>query len=499
MQNINLDDTIAAIATAVGDSGIGIVRMSGPSALAVADKIFLSKDGHKPSDFKAYTVHYGWIIKSHASCVLRLASKLQDTRHKTPAWPAGRQDTGHRTQDTGYNIIDEVLLTVMRAPRSYTKEDVVEINCHGGIVALRAVLELVLANGCRLAEPGEFTKRAFLNGRIDLAQAEAVLDIIRAKTDSALKAGAEQLKGILSSRIGNIRKQLLDILVVLEAAIDFPEEPTGSVGLGQLAESLGKINGELKDILRCAGRGRILREGIHAVICGKPNAGKSSLLNALLKQERSIVTPVAGTTRDTIEEIIDIRGIPVRIVDTAGIIEPRDLVEKKAVLRSKRCIDLADLVILVFDGSKGLSREDEILTRKLKKKRVIAVINKMDLRQRLDRGKILKRFASAIDISAKKIENIGLLEEAIADSVYRGKVPSIEPVLVSNLRHIESIRQAQKLIEETLVSLDNNKLLPLEFIAQAIKDGIFCLDAILGKGVLEGLLDRIFSEFCIGK
>jgi tRNA modification GTPase len=482
-QNINLNDTIAAIATPIGESGIGIVRISGKDALPIANKIFFSKDGKRPSEFKAYTVHYGWIIKSHASCVMRHASKLQDTRHKT--------------QDTRQNIVDEVILTVMRSPRSYTKEDVVEINCHGGIVAMRAVLDLVLASGCRLAEPGEFTKRAFLNGRIDLAQAEAVLDIIRAKTDSALKIGTEQLRGALSSQINNLRKTLLDSLALLEANIDFPEEEIGSVNLQQIQEKLSTVNSQLKNILDTSRHGRVLREGMQVVICGRPNVGKSSLLNALLRQERSIVTPVAGTTRDTIEEIIDIRGIPIRIVDTAGIIEPRDLVEKKAVLRSRKQIDLANLIILVFDGSKRLTKEDEVLMKRLNKKPVLAIINKIDLMQKIDRQKLAKKFTRLIEVSAKKLKNINLLEEEVANLVYEGKVRDDEPVLVSNFRHIESLKKAQKLIEEGVDSLDNK--LPAEFVAQDLKDALLCLDAILGKEFSEDLLDRIFNEFCIGK
>lgn len=465
MSSLNLSDTIVAIATPIGESGIGIVRISGKDALSIADKIFVSKDGKKPSSFKTYTTHYGWVVES-LSC------------EKT-------------------NIIDEVILTVMRAPRSYTKEDIVEINCHGGIVALRRVLDLVLENGARLAQPGEFTKRAFLNGRIDLAQAEAVLDIIRAKTDSALKIGVEQLKGRLSIAINRIRENLLEVLSQLEANIDFPEEEINPVGLQKIRKKLCDADNQLKSILNSSRQGQILREGISVVICGKPNVGKSSLLNTLLKQERSIVTPLAGTTRDTIEEIIDIKGIPIRIVDTAGIIEPHDLVERKAVWRTKKYIELADLVILLFDGSQRLTNEDGILIKKLKKKNIIAVINKIDLKQRIEKEKILERFNHIVNISAKKIKNINLLEEAISNLVYNGKIRSSESILVSNLRHIQTLRGAQKLITQAIISLDNN--LSLEFIAQDIKDALGYLDEILGKRFLQDLLDKIFSEFCIGK
>ncbi|MBU0709558.1 MAG: tRNA uridine-5-carboxymethylaminomethyl(34) synthesis GTPase MnmE [Candidatus Omnitrophica bacterium] len=465
MISSNLTDTIAAIATPAGESGIGIVRISGRDSIPIADGIFISKDNRKPSLFKTYTTHYGFI-----------------------ADPKENSKSGY---------IDEVILTIMRAPKSYTKEDVVEINCHGGIVALRRVLDLVLENGCRLAEPGEFTKRAFLNGRIDLAQAEAVLDIIRAKTDSALKISLEQLRGGLSKRINHIRIDLLDVLSLLEVNIDFPEEEIDSVNLQAIARKINNLDSRLKEILNTSKQGRILREGIHVVICGKPNVGKSSLLNALLDQERSIVTSIPGTTRDTIEEIIDIKGIPVRIVDTAGILEPRDLVEKKSVGRSRRYIDLADLVILLFDGNKKLSKEDEALIGKLKKKAVIAVINKIDLRQNIEKDKIAKKFKEIVDISAKKIRNINLLEDAIANLVYNGRVISSEPVVVSRLRQIESIREAEKLIAEAAKSLDNK--LSLEFIAQDIKDALLYLDQLLGKKFSESLLDKIFSEFCIGK
>jgi tRNA modification GTPase len=473
MRNLDLNDTIAAIATPLGESGIGIVRLSGKEALKIADKIFRSKDAKKPSNFKTYTTHYGWIIKNKKS-------KIKNQKFERPQ-----------------EFIDEVILTVMRAPKSYTKEDVVEINCHAGIVVLRRVLDLVLENGCRLAEPGEFTKRAFLSGRIDLTQAEAVLDIIRAKTDSALKIGIEQLRGFLSAELNKVRKTLLEVLAILEANIDFPEEEIGAVNLKETSEKLKKINQQLKNILDNSKQGRVLREGINVVICGKPNVGKSSLLNALLKQERSIVTPVAGTTRDTIEEVIDIKGIPIRIVDTAGIIEPKDLVEKKAVTRAKRYIGFADLVILMFDGSKRLAKEDEVLIKKLNKKPTLAVINKIDLKQKLEKNKILERFVSAIDISAKKFKNIDSLEEAIVNLVYNGRVGISESILVSNLRHIESLKKAQKLIAEGLNSLDNK--LSLEFIAQDIKDALGHLDEILGKRFCEDLLDKIFNEFCIGK
>lgn len=461
--SFGLDDTIAAIATAPGESGIGIIRISGKEALTIADRIFLAKNSCKPSQCKGYTIHYGTLIN-----------------------PDDRA------------AIDEVLLTIMRSPKSYTKEDTVEINCHGGITAVREALQVVLENGCRLAEPGEFTKRAFLNGRLDLSQAEAVLDIVRAKTDAALQIGLRQLEGGLSRQITSIRKDFLDILSQLEARIDFPEDTPEISEEKESIRQLGQLKQRLEALLHETNRGRIYREGIHAVICGKPNTGKSSLLNALVKRERSIVTPIAGTTRDTIEELIDIQGIPVNIIDTAGVLKPRNLVEAKAVKRAKQHIDSADLVVILFDGSRQLSQEDRALIKKVQsKKHVIAVINKIDLRQKIDRAMLARKFSKVIEISAKKLTGIGLLEDAVVQTVLKGNMSQPESILMSNERHIQSLRKALKLLQETIDSCTSR--LPIEFIAQNIKDVLACFDSILGKHFSEDLLDKIFSEFCIGK
>lgn len=469
MFNNDLEDTIAAIATSVGESGIGIVRISGRDALKIADKIFLAKNKTKPSLAKSYTIHHGWVVNNSR------------TR------PCGSPD----------NIIDEVILTIMRAPRSYTREDVVEINCHGGIIPLRDTLDVVLKNGARLAMPGEFTKRAFLNGRIDLTQAEAVLDIIRAKTDSALKAGLGQLSGELTRKIGGLRGDLLASLSSLEANIDFPEEDIIDADLKNSADRLIILQRNIRMLLDSFCFGRVLREGLRVAICGKANTGKSSLLNALLKEERSIVTKVAGTTRDTIEEIIDIKGIPVIIIDTAGILKPRNLIERKAVERSKKHIDSADLVILLFDASRPLAREDYFLIRKLRGRNVVAVLNKIDLRPRINKKAILKSFANPIEVSAKKSKNLNLLEEGIVNSVYQGRLSPKAPVLVTNLRHIELLRKAEKLIAQGIKSLDNK--LSLEFVAQDLKDALLYFDELLGIKFSEDLLNKIFSDFCIGK
>ncbi len=474
MPEYNLQDTIVAIATPIGDSGIGIVRLSGKEALSIADKIFTAKKGGSCFDFESYTTHYGWIVDKG--------------RHH-----AEREDSERIKGE----VIDEVILTVMRAPKSYTREDIIEINCHGGIVALQKVLSLALEKGCRLAEPGEFTKRAFLNGRIDLAQAEAVLDIIKARTDAAFRVGLEQLRGGISLKIKDIRKSLLEVSAHIEASIDFPEEGIGTLDTQQAVSKLKNVDRELRHILDTSRYGRVMREGISAVICGRPNVGKSSLLNALLRQERSLVTHLPGTTRDTIEEVINIKGIPVRIMDTAGIMRPQDLIAKKAVERSRRYIRTADLIILVLDGSSCLSVEDRKVMKNIDKKKTIAVINKIDLRQRIKKNALGKGFKTVIPVSAKKRINIDGLEEAIFGLVYHGQVNASEPVLVSNLRHIEALKKAEKLIAEAVNSLDNKT--SLEFVAQDIKDALLCLDELLGKKFSEDLLDKIFGEFCIGK
>jgi tRNA modification GTPase len=460
MSEDRLQDTIAAISTALGEAGIGIVRLSGKKSLEIADKIFLGQGQSRPADFKSYSMHYGKIVD-------------------------------------GQKIIDEVILTVMRAPRSYTRQDVVEINCHGGRLSLSKILGLVLKQGCRLADPGEFTKRAFLNGRIDLAQAEAVIDVIRAKTDSALKISLGQLNGGLSSQINRIRRGLINILAVLEASIDFPEEGIPAEDLTRIAFDLAAESARLKALLSHASEGRILREGLHIVICGKPNVGKSSLLNALLKKERAIVTSVAGTTRDTIEELIDIKGIPVRIADTAGILKPRNLIEEKAVRLARRQIHQADLVVILFDASHKLSQQDRELIKEVKNKKTIAVINKIDLKSSIEKNEIIRNFPQTLELAAKSGKNLNLLEDAFYDFVYQGQWPDPELMLVSNLRHIQALQEAKDLMAQGQVVLEKKQ--PLELVAQTLKDACICLDDILGKNFSADLLNKIFTDFCIGK
>lgn len=456
-------DTIAAISTGFAVSGIGIVRISGKEALRIADKIFVSKKKLLPSEFKSYTLHYGWI----------------------------------RDPDSPNRLIDEVLLSVMRAPFSYTREDVVEINCHGGILAQRRILELVLSQGARLAEPGEFTKRAFLNGRIDLAQAEAVLDIVRAQTDAALDLGENQLKGLLSEKLNRTKELLMQALVRLEANIDFPEEELDGLDLGECRQQIKEANDILTQLVKTSHYGRLLRQGVKVVICGRPNVGKSSLINRLLKEERSIVSSIAGTTRDTIEETVDIGGLAVKLVDTAGILKPRNIIEKKAVLRSWEKIKEADLVILVFDGSHRLTDQDKYFIQRLGKKSVLAVINKVDKKQCIEKDALLKRFPNLVEISVRKDRNIELLEKRIQEIFLSGHLTSAGSFCLANLRHIQLVKKAQKFIAHSLDSIDNR--LSLEYICEDLKDGLACLDEILGRRFSEELLDRIFSQFCIGK
>lgn len=479
MRNLSLTDTIAAIATPVGESGIGIVRISGKGALSIADKIFVSKDGKKPSDFKTYTVHYGWIINLYSSTpVLQCSSKNE--------------------------IIDEVILTVMRAPKSYTKEDIVEINCHGGIQAVKKTLELVLRCGARLAEPGEFTKRAFLNGRIDLAQAESVLDIVRAKTEGALKVAMNQLEGGLSSKVNEIRDKIIDIASHIEASIDFPEEDLEIIKEEGLLNKVEHISFELKGLIDSSNKGIVLREGVLAVICGKPNVGKSSLMNLLLKRDRVIVTPIPGTTRDAVEETINLNGVPIRLVDTAGIAQTKDLLDEASVKKSKSYLELSDLVLFMLDASTKIEGEDLDILKLVGDKKKLVIINKCDLTKRLDKDAADSLFKNdrIIKISVEKRQNIEFLEEAILDMVWKGGFNQGESTIVTNSRHKELLDKSfgnmlsvKKALSERF---DKGEYSP-ELVAIDLKEAIFHLGLIVGKAVSDDILGRIFENFCIGK
>ncbi len=473
MYKTSLEDTIVAIATPVGSGGIGVVRLSGQKALAVADKIFVGKGKDRPSEFKSFTAHYGWVIK-------KLEIKNQKSKSKN-------------------EIVDEALLTVMRAPRSYTREDIVEISCHGGVVSLRAILNLVLEHGPRLAEPGEFTKRAFLNGRIDLAQAEAVLDIIQSKTDAFLKMSVNQLKGDLTVELESIREQLSDVYTEMEAILNFPEDDVDGSDRRQLIAKVQKGIKRVGQLVASGEHGKILREGIKIVICGRPNVGKSSLLNVLLKQPRAIVSAIAGTTRDTIEETAQIKGIPFQMIDTAGILEPRDPIEKEAVKRSRMSINTADLILFVLDASCPLTGEDKILMAGIKDKNVLIVFNKIDLGSRLEESR-LKKFLLGrriLKVSAQEKTAIEELEEAIVENVWHGRIKDSPELLISNVRHLNALKECAACLKRAGQSLHDHR--PLELASEDVKTAVDRLDQITGRNIDSDLLDKIFSQFCIGK
>ena len=465
MGEIKLDDTIVAISTPIGEAGIGIVRLSGKDSLRIAGKIFLSKDGRRPSSFETYTVHYGHIYESR----------------REP------------------QIIDEVILTVMRGPMSYTKEDIVEINCHSGIVPLRKILGLVLKNGARLAGPGEFTKRAFLNGRIDISQAESVLDIIRAKTDLSLKAALNNLQGRFSKKIKEIRDRLIRILSHLEASIDFSEEDVGALKEKDILRKLRRIKKDIENFISTAHEGRVLRQGLNTVICGSPNVGKSSLMNALLKEARAIVTHIPGTTRDLIEEVANIKGIPVILVDTAGITKSGHPVVKEGVKRSRLSIQQGDLVLLVLDYGRRLKKQDLDIMRSIKGKEAIIVINKIDLKKSIDLDIVKSVFPMypIVYVSAIKLSGIDKLEDKIKGTVFRGKAPTADFASVSNDRQLEILRRSLKNINGAVTSLKDKT--PVDYIAVYVRSSIEALGRITGHTITEETLDKIFSEFCIGK
>lgn len=455
-------DTIAAISTPLGEGGIGIARLSGPQSLAIADRIFQGKDGIKPSESPTHTLQYG-----------------------------------HITQNG--EIIDEVLLTVMRAPYTYTREDIVEINCHGGIVPLGRVLDLTLKEGACLAEPGEFTKRAFLNGRIDLAQAEAVVNVIRAKTSLSLKAAMSQLRGHFSRKVEGLRTTLVNLIAKVEADGDFPDEDVESLNWQDIGRELSEMVDSLSKLIATAKSGKLLREGIRAVIAGKPNVGKSSLFNALLGEDRAIVTAVPGTTRDVIEETVNIKGIALNLADTAGLRKAEGEIEKESVTRSRHSMGEADLILLTLDGSGPLSREDRAIMEEVKDRAAILVINKMDLPQRLNIRQVKEALPDKRIVRISATRKTGLLElkQAVADMFWQGEVLSPETALVTNARHKDALLKAKESLQNCRSSLQSQ--VPLEFIALDLRSSLNSLGEIVGKTATEDILNRIFSQFCIGK
>lgn len=462
-----LDDTIAAISTPLGEGGIGIVRLSGKEAVAIAGKLFISRKDKRLEDTDSHKLLHGFI--------------------KDPS--------------TGRNV-DEVLVAVMRAPHTYTREDVVEINCHGGILSLRTVLELLLKQGARLAEPGEFTRRAFMNGRIDLSQAEAIIDIIRAKTEESGRVALEQLAGGISERIVSIRNRIASACAHIEAYIDFPEEEIEPASLNDILRDILDVIDGLSALSGSFEEGRFFREGLKVAIVGRPNVGKSSLLNALLNRDRAIVTDTPGTTRDVLEEYLNIHGLPVRVMDTAGIREAHDMAEKEGVARSLRAIADADIVIGVLDGTAELNAEDRILLDRIKDKKSIIAINKSDLTTGDHNPEThLAAFSKRLlRISAKTGAGLDLLKEMLVDvsSVRSHRLFGENVgVVVTNLRHKTAIDKAVASLDKAIKGLQAS--LPLEIIAVEMRDALDRLGEIVGVVTTEDLLDRIFSEFCIGK
>ena len=457
-----IDDTIAAIATAPGEGGIGIIRISGPKSLEVAEEIFFSMSGKKISEYPARTLIFG---------------NIKD----------------------GDKKIDEVLVAYMKGPNSYTAEDVIEINCHGGFISVKRILELVLSKDVRLAEAGEFTKRAFLNGRIDLSQAEAVIDVINAKTDKAHEVAENQLDGSLSNRIREFRDKVTELLAQVEVAIDYPEEDIEFIAYTTLEEKTRELNKDIKKLYETSESGKIFREGLKTVIVGKPNVGKSSLLNSILGENRAIVTDIPGTTRDVIEEFVNIKGIPLKIVDTAGIRETDDVVEKIGVEKSMASFDTADLIIMVVDSSSELSEEDREILEKVQGKETIILLNKTDLHQVIDEEEVKKYVneENIIKISALHNEGIEDVHDRIEAMVYKGDIKSSSNVIITNSRHKDALYRAMKSAEDAMRAIEDR--MPLDFVEVDLKNIWDYLGYINGDTVSEDLLDNIFHNFCIGK
>lgn len=459
------NDTIAAISTPLGEGGIGIVRLSGKDSIAIAARLFSSPGNKKIEDLESHRLTHGFI-------------KNPDT-------------------DT---ILDEVLVTVMRAPKTYTREDVVEINCHGGILPLRNILELVLRNGARPAEPGEFTKRAFLNGRIDLSQAEAVIDLIRAKTEESERLALEQLSGGLSEKIISLRDRITSVCAHIEAYIDFPEEEIEPASLNTILKEIGDIKQNLEKLSESFEEGRFFREGLKVAIVGRPNVGKSSLLNAFLKRDRAIVTESPGTTRDVLEEYLNIKGLPVRIMDTAGIRETHEMAEKEGVMRSLKAIDDADVIIALFDGTTVLNDEDLVVLNKIGNKNSIVAINKTDLPLADESLEVeLRRHSEDIlKISAKTESGLDGLKEKIVNAACTGSAfGEGNGAIVTNIRHKIAIDSAIKGLNNASDALRSGH--PLEIIALEAREALDRLGEIVGLVTTEDILNKIFSEFCIGK
>lgn len=458
-------ETIAAIASAMTNSGIGIIRISGEDAFDVIDKIYRSQKGNKLlSQCKSHTIHYGHIYDED-------------------------------------EIIDEVMVLLMRAPNSYTREDTVEIDCHGGTLVMRRILEVVLKNGARPAEPGEFTKRAFLNGRIDLSQAESVMDVISSKNDFALKSSMQQLNGALTGKIKEIRGKIIHEIAFIESALDDPEHISID-GYGEnLLIIIEKLMQKMNQMIASSENGSLLKEGINTVIVGKPNAGKSSLLNALVGRERAIVTDIAGTTRDVLEEQINLNGITLNIMDTAGIRSTEDVVEKIGVDKALSLVDKADFIIYVVDTSTALDKNDEKIIDAIREKKAIILLNKSDLNQVTGEDEIKEKLSGAdhkmIAISAKENLGIDVLEEAITEMFFHGTISFNDEVYITNIRHKNALIQAVESLKLVKQSVENG--MPEDFYSIDLMNAYEELGTIIGEAVEDDLVNEIFSKFCMGK
>lgn len=461
-------DTIAAIATGMSHGGISIIRISGEDAISISDSVFHSKSGKKKLiDQPSHTIHYGYIYD-------------------------------------GEELIDEVLVSIMRGPNSYTKEDVIEINCHGGVMVTRKVLETVIKHGARVAEPGEFTKRAFLNGRLDLSQAEAVIDVINAKNTYALSSSIRQLKGNVHDKIVDIREDILHDTAFIEAALDDPEHYSLDGFDEELLEKVQKSKEELEKLLKSCDNGRIMKEGIQTVILGKPNAGKSSLLNVLLGEERAIVTDIEGTTRDTLEETIILDSIMLHIMDTAGIRETVDVVEQIGVEKARDSAEKSDLILYVVDSSRNLDDNDYLIMDFIKDKKAIVLLNKIDLSPVVsaeNMKEILKEKGmddvTVIPISAKQRQGITTLEDTLKEMFYQGKVSFNDEIYITNMRHKEAIMEGLESLRQVEESIRNQ--MPEDFFSIDLMNAYTELGKIIGESVEEDLVNKIFKEFCMGK
>lgn len=460
-----INDTIAAVATPISPAGIGIIRISGEEAIHIVDNIFISKNkGKKLINVLSHTLNYGYIV---------------DNKSK--------------------QTVDEVLVSVMKAPNSFTKENVVEINAHGGIVVVQKILRMVLSQGVRLAEPGEFTKRAFLNGRIDLSQAEAVIDLINSKTEMALDASVNQLKGAVSEKLDVIKKLVIQLIAHIEASIDYPEYDLEELNDDNIIKQIETIKGLIEALLVTYDDGKLIKDGIKTVIIGKPNVGKSSLLNTLLKEQRAIVTDIPGTTRDVLEEYMQIHGIPLRLIDTAGIRETDDIVEKIGVEKSIEKIDEADLVLLMLDASELLSEEDYNILKMVKKKKTIVILNKSDLKQKIEIDQLEEYIndKEIIYMSIKTLDGMKQLEDHIKEMFMVGNININENVYITSVRHKNALEKAINSTQQVMNALHLN--MPVDLLAIDIANIYEAIGEITGDSVKEDLIHEIFSQFCLGK